>query len=354
MSALVLTEPGTRVCIDGERFVVKRGDAAARHIRVGEVSEMLLFGGIEITHRATTTCLKKSIDVVFFSAGGRFQGRLVGADPGNAALRVAQYRTSTDPESSAAFAKAIVRGKILNQRALLLRAQRTLRDPGITSALAHLRRLAIDVEQSKDVDAIRGFEGAAAASYFSTFPALIKNPVFSFTKRVARPPTDPMNAMLSFGYTLLGTIVESAVAAAGLDTGLGFLHVPSRARASLALDLLEEFRPVVVDTLVFRLVNRRQVAPTDFECPDDRATVEADALGLAELDPSATVGRAVYLSATGRNVFLPAFFARIRESLYYPPFDGSHSIRDIIQQQAHALARAIDGRASTYAPFENS
>lgn len=351
MSALVISEPGTRISVDHERFLVKRGEETARYVRCTDVSEILLFGPVELSHAATALCLRRAINVCYLTTSGKFLGRLVGPDPGNAPLRLAQYEATRSAEAGLAIAKRIVRGKIANQRALLLRAQRTLRDARVTEALARLRRLGDTTDTAVTVDQVRGFEGAAAAAYFGAFPAMIKNPVFEFSGRKSRPPTDPLNAMLSFGYTLLGTIVESAVGAAGLDTGFGFLHTPTRGRASLALDLLEEFRPVVVDTLVLRLVNRRQVAPTDFECPDQKETVASDALGLADMESTETITKPVHLAASGRAVFLGAFFARVRETVPYALLDTHSTLRDVIRQQAYVMARAIEGHPDGYTPF---
>jgi CRISPR/Cas system-associated endonuclease Cas1 len=250
------------------------------------------------------------------------------------------------------------------------------------------------------VDTLRGFEGQGAALYFGQFGKLIRNAEFQFTTRSRRPPKDAVNALLSFGYAVLGSLAESDIYRCGLDPMLGFLHQPAYGRPSLMLDLLEEFRPLI-DTLVLRVINRRQLSAKDFDqrtgqslaemladeppveqandpvilllhddgsatdrterlSPDHGSIGELPEQAFAEhADSDSTPAAAVpevgvYLNGTGRKIFLNELFRRMRERLYYPPRDAQLELRDIVQQQIYHLARVIEGHQDQYQPYNSS
>lgn len=353
MRTLVLTEAGAELAAEGDVFLVRRGAATARRVRAQDVGQIVLMGPIEATSGAIFSCLRRGIDLVYLTGAGRYRGRIAGPGSRNAPLRLAQFRAATDPAASLAIAKAIVAGKVANQRNLLLRAQRNLRDDEIAAAAAAMRLLVPKIEAAETRDSLMGLEGQAAALYFGVFGRMIRNRDFSFARRVRRPPTDPVNACLSFGYTLLGVTVESAVLKAGFDPLLGFFHEAQYGRPSLVLDLIEELRPVVVDHLVLRLLNRRQLAPGDFEAPD--ASDDEDPFAApedeAEAAPADAGPQAVHLAAWGRRVFLAAFFRRLREAVFYPPRAGAYELRQIAEQQVYHMARVVEGREPAYVPF---
>lgn len=387
MHTLAISEQGTSVHADGDMLVVQRGKSVLRRIRGGELEQVLLLGGVEVTRQAMNLLLRRDIEMVLLTQDGRFRGRLSGRGSKNVQLRLAQYQRSTDPAFCLAVARAIVAGKLQNQRQILLRAQRRLQDDDLAGAVGNLRMMAQRAAACTDLDALRGFEGQGAALYFGQFGKLILNPDFRFPTRSRRPPRDPVNAMLSFGYAVLGGIAETELYHCGLEPMLGFLHQPAYGRPSLMLDLLEEFRPLV-DTLVLRVVNRRQIAVKDFDQrtgqslaemladdppPDDSQqpvillmddavaaaslaqSVPTPANELASRDASSTdaaqpeVG--VYLNDMGRKVFLNELFRRLRERLVYPPRDGQLELRDILRQQIYQMARVIEGKQDQYQPF---
>ena len=282
MHALAISEQGTTVHADGDMLVLQRGPTVLRRIRVGELEQVLLLGGVEITTRAMALLLRRGVDLVLLMQDGKFRGRLCGRGSKNVLLRLAQYRCSTDNAFCLRVARAIVTGKLQNQRQILLRAQRGLQDNDLAAVLGNLRVLSERAAACSDLDVLRGFEGQAAALYFGQLNKLIRNPAFHFAGRTRRPPRDPVNALLSFGYAVLGSIAETEVYRCGLDPMLGFLHQPAYGRASLMLDVLEEFRPLV-DTLVLRVVNRRQVGEGDFEQRGEKTAEEV----LAEPTPLA-------------------------------------------------------------------
>lgn len=263
-------EQGITLAVDGACFSIERGGAVIQQVRMAEVDEVLVHGSVTLTPAAIAALLRQGIDTAFLTVRGRYRGRLAGPLSRNVALRVAQYTRLSDPAVSLAIARGVVSGKIAAQRQILLRAQREHHHGALAEPIGALRILSTKAGRSEDIAALRGVEGRAAAVYFGALGHCIRNEAFSFHRRSRRPPADPVNAMLSFGYALLGRIVETAVLRAGLDPFLGAFHAPEHGRPSMALDMMEEFRPSLVDALMLRLVNRREVAPEDFErAPDE-------------------------------------------------------------------------------------
>jgi CRISPR-associated protein Cas1 len=258
MHALAISEQGTTVHADGDTLALRRGESVLRRVRVGELDQVLLFGGVDITSRAMALLLRREIDLVLLTQNGNFRGRLCGRGSKNVQLRLTQYQRSTDPAFCLGVARAIVAGKLQNQRQILLRAQRRLQDNDLAVVLGSLRVLGQRASDCGNLDVLRGLEGQGASLYFGQFGKLIRNPAFQFSTRTRRPPRDPVNALLSFGYAVLGSTAETEVYRCGLDPMLGFLHQSAYGRPSLMLDLLEEFRPLV-DIL---RAPERQATPT--------------------------------------------------------------------------------------------
>jgi CRISP-associated protein Cas1 len=349
MPTLALMEQGITLAVDGEIFRIERDGERIQEVRMGEVDEVLIFGSVSLTPAAVAAILQRGIDTVFLSVRGRYRGRLVGKPGRNVELRLAQFDRLRDPGVAVPLARALVGGKIANQRALLLRAQREAKREDLAETIAGMRRLVEGLEVAETVDAVRGFEGQAAALYFGAFGKCIRNPDFSFTVRSRRPPRDPVNAMLSFGYTLLGTIMESAVLKVGLDPMVGVFHTPEYGRPSLILDLIEEFRPVVVDALALRVVNRREVTPEDFEELHDDA--EFAAVEDGDSPTARQTERAVWLGASGRKVFFRAWGRRLRETHFYAVRRQTLMLEEIMQQQVYQLARLLAGEAPAFQAF---
>jgi CRISPR-associated protein Cas1 len=282
---VVISESGTRLTVQNGLLCVTRNDEPVRDLKPHEVDQLVLMGRIELTSAAIALLLRRDIDCVFLTTHGHFRGRLVGDTSRNVPLRVAQYRRLLDADKALPIATAIVAGKIQNQRHLLLRVQRELADPGLAEVVAKLRIRRSSLASQKSVDVVMGVEGEASALYFGHFGKAIRNPLFAFRERNRRPPKDPVNACLSFGYALLATVIEGAVLQAGMDPLLGALHQPAYGRPSLVLDLMEEFRPILVDSLVLRLLNRRQLTPADFGPPEQEPEDLAMGSPSSSLDP---------------------------------------------------------------------
>jgi len=403
MHNLAVTEQGTQVHAEGNLLVLSRGKATLRQVKIGEIEQVLLFGRVELTSGAVALLARRGVDLVWLTLDGRFRARLATRASRNVVLRLAQYRATIDPAFCLRVARQIVLAKIRHQRAVLLRAQRRLADDALAVVLGQMRLLVHQAEREASLDGLRGFEGQAAALYFGQFGKLLRVPEFTFVHRTRRPPRDPVNACLSFGYAVLGSLAESDVLRCGLDPALGFFHQPLYGRSSLMLDLIEEFRPLI-DGLVLRVINRRQLGPGDFErrgaatveeilagdLPDDWADtpttnscksgyqvvefasiqgdgfdehlaapsppVEPSDIAAGGPPPAATAGEAsgaagVYLAETGRRIFLAELFRRMRERMYYAPQQAAFELREIVRQQAYHIARVVEGRDAEYIPF---
>ena len=410
MHALIVTEQGTHLNAEGNLLLLSRSGHIVRRVRAADVNQVILMGRIEISSGFVALVARRAIDVIWLTQAGKFRARLVQRGSRNVALRLAQYRCVTADAFCLAIAAPLVAGKIRHQRELLLRGQRRLNDPDLAVALGQMRILAERTATVASLDSLRGLEGQAAAVYFGQFGKLLKPGGFSFTVRSRRPPRDPVNACLSFGYAVLGSIVETEILRCGLDPLLGFFHQPAYGRPSLMLDLLEEFRPFV-DALTLRLINRRQLAVSDFDrhtgatleellaervdaapqdnepdspefddvpgeaeeqaggqaatsprpppfdlptsavpAPAESAPVAAGAVPMSAAGPDAAVV-GVYLGDVGRKIFLKELFERLREPLLYPPRQAALELRDIIREQAYHLARVIESREPAYSPF---
>ena len=348
MALLALQEPGARLTVSGGKLVVVRGEDVLRTVPTHEVDEVHLYGGADLTAAARGLLLRSGVDTLFFTATGRYQGRLVAAESPTGERRLAQYRTLTDPARALAFAARCVEGKLRNQRTLLRRAAADRQGDELAGALAALRRTIGQLGEAPDVETLRGLEGHGTAMYFRGLAAAVTNADLPFARRSRRPPRDPFNACLSFGYALLLTRVETAVRKAGLDPYVGALHTPGRGKPALVLDLMEELRPAVVDRLVLRLANRRQLAPGDFEHPD----VDPSQIGAPEGDeePEAPAAPAVYLARTGRAILLRAMARTWRTAVLVQSRGARFELGQVADQQAGLVARFVEG-GDEYAPF---
>lgn len=298
---------------------------------------VVLFGNALVSPAVVHRCADEGVSLVFLDPNGRFKARLEGPVAGNILLRQAQHRKALEPAFALDSARTIVAGKIRNSRQVLLRAAREAGEGEDQAALwavgAQLAAALRGAQQASDLDVLRGIEGEAARNYFSALPRLIRPDLradFSMDGRTRRPPQDRFNALLSFFYSMLMNDCRSAVEAVGLDPQLGFLHAVRPGRAALALDLMEEFRPILADRLALTLVNRGQIKPDDF---------------------SEREGGAVQLTDPARKVTVVAYQERKREELTHPLTDTKTAIALLPFVQARLLARAIRSDAEGYLPF---
>ncbi len=323
---------------DNRARIRKKGDLLEIHVedekvasaRIREISQLVIQGNAHITTPALRHLLDEQIPVTWMSYGGWFSGHSIGTGHKNVEIRTAQYQASFDPARCRQLARGLVRAKILNSRTLLRRSWRGEEKP--RRLLEDLKRHARRAERAEDLEQLLGIEGAAASLYFGNFQQLIRRTgdpetfTFDFTRRNRRPPTDPVNALLSYAYALLVKSWTVALSAVGLDPYRGFYHQPRYGRPSLALDLMEPFRPLIADSAVLQAINNGEVKPTDF--------VQA--------------GGSVALSPDGRKRFIGVFERRMSHQITHPLFGYRISYRRLLELQCRLLARHLLGEIPEY------
>lgn len=279
MRTIYLAEQGSRVHKEHARLVIRKDKDVLAQFPVREVKRLILLGNIQLTTQVMHMFMEQGIDVSFLSTTGRLRGRLVSPHSLDGPLQIAQVARSQHPDYQLLFSQIIVEHKIGTQRRILLRHQRNHPHPDLDTAQQNLIRIQSQVSQTKDVSQTMGLEGHASRVYFDTFQHLNRNPDFTFDGRNRRPPRDPINAMLSLGYSLLTRELAHLLEANGFNPFIGILHSIRKYRESLAMDLIEEFRAPVVDRFIFSLLNLQQFSPDDFEhLPDLGVRFHEDAL----------------------------------------------------------------------------
>ncbi len=324
MSVLYLTDQGSELRKTGDRLLVYSEGAQVLEIECFKVRSVLLFGGVEITTPAVNELLEHGIDLAFLSLDGRLRGRLVPPLGKNTLLRAQQYRVTTDPERGLAVASRLVSAKIANCRAILARQARNHPEIELKGPLESLRRYQEQALKQTSLESLRGVEGLAARTYFEGLAQTLRREL-SFPGRRRRPPTDPVNALLSLGYALLSRELWSLCEAVGLDPYLGFYHALAYGRPSLALDILEEFRAPVVDHLVVRSTNLGQFTAADFQ---------------TEADVSAEQGLRLTPGALKR--FLGLYEARMGEAVRVRGSRESLELRAAMRRQVERLVLVIE------------
>ena len=333
LNTLYVQTQGTYLRRDGETVVAERDHAEVTRIPVHTLSGIVCFGNVMCSPFLLGLCGERDIHVSFLTEHGKFLARLEGAVSGNVLLRVAQMRASDDSEKKLDIARSVVIGKIVNTRCVVLRR---LRDHGENALLRSVCEKFVDVirlvREATDVSSVRGLEGEAAAIYFSAFNELLvaQREEFSIDSRNRRPPLDPMNALLSFLYTMLAHDCSSALESVGLDPQIGFLHELRPGRPSLALDLMEEFRAILADRTALSLINMKQLSPKDF---------------------TRTESGAVLLSEKARKEVLTVWQKKKQETVTHPFLDEKVEIGLLPYVQALLLSRHLRGDLDAYPPY---
>ena len=353
-NTLYLTTPGTYVARDHltlqvevpvyppdlppeERNRQSATDTRKLSIPIHHLESVCVFGASSISPPAMDLCWEHGVAINFLSENGYLQARVTGVADTSVTLRRAQFRVADDPVRAAAIARQIVAGKIQNSRNSLLRGGRETDDTAeqrqLTDAADALARQLSDLAKTNPpLDQLRGVEGMAAQTYFSVFGLLLKQQRddFAFTTRSRRPPRDRINCMVSFLYALVRHDCIAALTSIGLDPLVGFLHADRPNRPSLALDLMEEFRPWLADRLAVTLINRQQIQPDHFVLRE---------------------GGAVEFTDTGRKLVIKAYQERKQESLNHPLLDQNLRIAQLPFVQARILARHLRADLPEYLPL---
>ena len=380
-----VTTQGARIIREGRHLLVKKGEDTWHTLFVEKLEQLVICGNVELTHPAWCMLLRHGVDTVFLTRDGRYLGRFTTPEPKNVFLRRRQYRLTEDGGFGLGFARAVVGAKLASQATMLMRIKRTRGKKEAGRRARDIRALIDNTGRARDLDAVRGYEGRGGAVYFSCLRYGLDRD-FGFTRRVRRPPTDPVNAVLSLVYTFLMNRVYAAVRLAGLDPYPGYLHVCDYGRHSLVLDLMEEFRVPVADTLTLALFNLKVLQEKDFVTvrPQDEDAgggeerergeidLQADPYGLASAAPAAQYDlppQRMHDTATpppeedGRGKLpvrlVPEAMKRVIENferklatrVHYPPEDRSIPMADIIRAQAAHFRKVVEGEAEVYQPF---
>ena len=336
LNTLYVTSQGSYLHQEGETVVVEREKQKVLQLPIHTIGGIVCFGNVLCSPFLLGFCAERDVAVSFLSEHGRFLAAVRGPVSGNVLLRRQQYRMADEEEKTREIAANVVTGKLANCRLVI---NRTVRDHAVKINAEALReasekisKIMERIPQTASTDEVRGFEGQAAAEYFRVFDHLIvdQKEDFVFTERNRRPPLDEVNALLSFVYTLLAHDVRSALETVGLDPAVGFLHRDRPGRPGLALDIMEEFRPVIADRLVLSLINRRQLGKKGF---------------------SKAANGAVTMDDETRKTVLAEYQSRKQDEVYHPYIEEKVPVGLLFFIQANLMARYIRGDIDGYPPF---
>ena len=333
LNTLYVTTQGAYLHQEGETVVASVDHADVLRLPIHTLASIVCFGQVSCSPPLLGLCGERGVHVSFLTERGKFLARVTGSVSGNVLLRREQMRRAESPAATCEIARSVVTGKLANSRTVL---QRALRDHGPDAALTQSADAIADVirrtQRAADTDTLRGLEGEAATHYFAAFDGMIRTQqdTFSMKIRSRRPPLDPLNALLSFLYTILAHDCETALEGIGLDPQVGFLHALRPGRPSLALDLMEEFRAILADRVALSLINLNQVTGKGF---------------------TTTESGAVVMDNDTRKTVLQTWQKKKQEMVQHPFLDEKIEIGLLPHAQALLLARHLRGDLDAYPPF---
>lgn len=328
VKALYVDEQGASIHQKWKRLRILKEGQLVTEARLKDIERLIVFGPVDFTTRALHALLDEGIQTHFFSVDGRYRGYLAAPDGKNVLLRREQYRRADDPDFKLQIAKIILDAKLSNCRYVLLRYARNHPESDVRGVADELKEAATRLSSQQDVKSCLGIEGTAARSYFAALGTMVR-PEFAFRERTRRPPRDPANALLSFGYAMVMSELAGALASVGLDPYVGFIHTTEYGRPALALDVLEEFRPLIADRIAIRLINYQMVTLADFEYQEDGG---------------------VLLNEGGRARYLDAYHKLMDLEVQNRSGEGVISFRKALHQQARRMRDAVLGKA-VYNPY---
>ena len=335
-NVLYVDEQGCAIKKTGERLLVVKENETIRDIPLIHLGQVVISGNVNLTTPAMQTLLHEGIPVVFLSAYGRYHGALTPQVSRNSLLRSAQHQVANNPDACLDLSKAYVRGKVANMRLMLQRRKWQSTDttdsemePLLTNIKA-IQKMEKRIQKATELPELLGIEGNASAAYFQAFNFMLKSEMgFDFQRRSRRPPADPTNALLSFAYSLLTADLISAIQTVGLDPYIGFFHQLKYGKPCLALDLMEEFRPIIADSVAITLINNRRIKTEDFRQSHG----------------------GWYLKDHKRKVFYAAYETRKNETITHPVFKYKLTFRRAMELQVRLLAKYLTGEIEQYTPL---
>jgi CRISPR-associated protein Cas1 len=331
MGTVYITQADAFVGKVDERLNVKFEKQTILDVPLIKIDGVVVFGRATISPAAISELLERQIPLSFINEQGHYLGRLEPEVTKNIFVRKAQWQASGESSQAIHIVQGFVRGKLKNYRNILIRRQRESTDIDLSKYITRLEQTITPIDATKNINSLRGLEGAGSAAYFGCFNQLIRNSQFTFARRVRRPPTDPVNSLLSLGYALLRHDVQGAINIVGFDPYLGYLHCERYGRPSLALDLMEEFRPLVVDAVVLSALNKQFLTTENF-------VTEA-------------LSAAVSLTAEGRKIFLKLYQQKKQSEFKHPVMGRKCTYQEAFELQARLLAKYLMGEVEKYPPL---
>jgi CRISPR-associated protein Cas1 len=331
MGTVYITTEGAFLGKTDERLTVRIDQKNILDVPLIKVDGVVVLGRATVSPALVIELLERKIPLTYLSFTGKFLGTLSPELTKNIFVRQAQWRAKDNETQSLHIASACVRGKLKNALKSLQRWERDRPTAKLTSAIDQVKQALKTLEVAQSIESVRGAEGAGSAAYFSGFSQAITTTEFSFDQRNRRPPKDPVNAMLSLGYALLRHDIQSALNIVGFDPYAGFLHTDRYGRPSLALDLMEEFRPLIIDPIVLTCINRKMVSLEDFS--------------------KEPISEAVYLTDAGRQTFLKAYEQKKQSDFKHPVMGRKCNYREAFEIQARLLAKYLLGEIEQYPPL---
>jgi len=331
VGTVYVTEQDSFIGKIDERLSVKANKATLLDVPLIKVDGLVVLGRATVSPAAVFELLERRIPLSFLTGTGRYLGRLEPELTKNIFVRKAQWQAAGESARAIHVVQGFVRGKLKSYRQTLLRREREQSELNLQSHITRLEQAIAPIDKTTSIDSLRGLEGAGSAAYFGCFDKLIKGSEFEFKNRNRRPPTDPVNALLSLGYSLLRHDIQGALNIVGFDPYLGYLHVERYGRPSLALDLMEEFRPLVVDAVVLAALNKRSLIPKDF-------TTEP-------------LSNAVSLTKEGLHTFLRLYEIKKQSKFKHPVLLKQCTYREAFEIQARLLAKYLMGEIEKYPPL---
>lgn len=331
MGTVYVTQMDSFVGKVDERLTVKFEKNKILDVPLIKVDGVVVLGRATISPAVVYELLERHIPLTFLTETGRYLGRLEPEVTKNIFLRKAQWQATENSPTSVGAVQSFVRGKLKNYRNIMVRRQRESAELDLSKNITQLENAISPIDTTENIDSLRGLEGAGSAAYFGSFDRMIRAEEFKFTRRVRRPPTDPVNSLLSFGYSLLRHDVQGAVNIVGFDPYLGYLHCDRYGRPSLALDLMEEFRPLVVDAMVLSTLNKELLKPDDFE--------------------TEPLSNAVSLTKEARKTFLKLYTQKKQTRFTHPVMKRKCSYQEAFEIQARLLGKYLMGETDKYPPL---
>lgn len=344
MERFYVMEPGSYLRKDGNHLKVTKDQQVLAEIPLEGLQQLTLAGYTSLSGAVLDCLIRHRVETVLLTPGGRYRARLMVDPHKHVERRRAQYLQLSDPQRTLEVSQWIVTGKLRNSARLLAMRGSRYGNAELNRTAAQLRALAEIAGRQQDLDLVRGVEGRAAALYFGAFPALVRVPGFAFNGRNRRPPLDPLNALLSYVYTLLTQEVLTAIKIVGLDPYLGSLHAVDYGRPSLACDLVEEWRAFLGDRLVLLLVNRQMIGPDDFVY---RSVADADGVDEQDLRQK----RPVEMKPKICRALLEAYEGWMKTAVRCPRTGQKTDYRGLVHRQVKHFRRVMEGEAPGYEPF---